>query len=268
MAITVLIGVGLILLSIVGSTVMDGNSFGPLIGPSSFILVLGCAVGAAAISAEMAELKLVPKAIVKALKSSPPDLTGRINLYMDLAELVRRDGLLGLESRMESVDDAFVKHGLQMVIDGTDEEDLRKELTAWVRSVEERHAVAPAILRKLAVYSPAFGMVGTIIGLVNMLGNLADPDQLGGGMALALLTTLYGSLFANLFFQPLAERLERQHETEMSAMAFDADAIFALQSGTSPRSLVAYLESLLPPSERQGYTTRSQTVKGPDKAAA
>jgi chemotaxis protein MotA len=253
----VIAGIGLVLFAIVASTIMDGNSFGPLIGPSSFLLVFLAAVGAAMVSSELSDMAKLPKAIVHALKSKPPDLNARIDLYMELAELARRDGLLGLESRAEEIEDPFVRYGLQMVTDGTDEEELKAELGTWARAVAERHGVAPSILRKLGAYAPAFGMVGTVIGLVNMLGNLSSPEKLGGGMALALLTTLYGSLFANLFFQPLAERLEKLHEVEMSGMSFDADAICALQSGTNPRSLVAHLESLLPPSERQGFSARS-----------
>jgi chemotaxis protein MotA len=250
-------GIGLIFLAIIGSTLMDGNSFGPLIGPSSIMLVFLCAVGAAMISSEIKDMAGLPKAIIYSLKAKPPDLGARVTLYMELADLARRDGLLGLESRAEDIDDAFVRYGLQLVTDGTDEEELKKELSTWARAVGERHAVAPTILRKLGAYAPAFGMVGTVIGLINMLGNLSSPEKLGSGMALALLTTLYGSLLANLLFQPLAERLEKLHDMEMSSMAFDADALCALQTGTSPRSLVAHLESLLPPGDRQGFSGRS-----------
>lgn len=261
-------GILVIFASIALATIIDGNSFGPLIGPSSVMLVLGCAIGAATISSEISDITGLPKAIIQSLKIKPPDLDARIDLYMELAELARRDGLLGLESRAEAVEDPFVRYGLQLVTDGTDEDELKKELATWARAVEERHAVAPTVLRKLGTYAPAFGMVGTVIGLVNMLGNLTSPEELGSGMALALLTTLYGSVFANLFFLPMAERLEKLHETEMSSMAFDADAICALQTGTSPRTLVAHLESLLPPAARQGYSERSKAERAKPKAAA
>jgi chemotaxis protein MotA len=260
MPLTYVIGLVLCLVAIVGSTIMDGNSFGPLLGPSSFVLVFFCAVGTAMMSNEMADMKAIPKAMIRSLKSVEVDFNQRISYYLQMADLVRRDGLLALESRIKEIDDRFVQYGLQMLTDGTDEATLRTELDTWVDSMVERHSVAPAFLRKLAVYSPAFGMVGTVIGLVNMLGNLSSPEQLGGGMALALLTTLYGSLFANLFFQPLAERLDRLHEIEMAQLAFDTDAIIALQAGSPPRAIVDHLESLLPPSERIGFDERKKAA--------
>jgi chemotaxis protein MotA len=253
----VIAGLALTLLAIVVSTVMDGNSFGPLIGPSSFLLVLGCAFGAAMISVEVGDLKQLPKALARALKAVDVDYDARVEMFMELADTARREGLLTLDAKLGDIEDPFVRHALQLVTDGVDEQQLRAEVATWARSLDERHAQAPALLRKLAVYSPAFGMVGTVIGLVNMLGNLSSPDQLGGGMALALLTTLYGSLFANLVFQPLAERLEKLHEAEMSLLAFDADAVAAIQTGTSARSLVGHLESLLPPASRVGFEART-----------
>ena len=216
MALPVIIGFALVLLSIVVSTVMDGNSFGPLIGPSSLLLVLGCAVGAAAISADLADLKALPKAILKALKGLDVDHDARITTYLGLAEVARREGLLALESQVATMEDPFIRHGLQLVADGTDETTLRAELAVWGRSLDERHGVAPGILRKLASYAPAFGMVGTVIGLVNMLGNLSSPEQLGKGMALALLTTLYGSLFANLVFQQMASASKARSDISTS----------------------------------------------------
>lgn len=260
MAITFIIGLVLCVLAIVGSTIMDGNSFGPLIGPSSFILVFFCAIGVSMMSYEMADLKALPKAILRSLKAVNVDYDERITYYIDLADVVRRDGLLALEEKITQIDDPFAQYGLRMLTDGVDETTLRTELDAWIDAMVERHAVAPAFMRKLAVYSPAFGMVGTVIGLVNMLGNLSSPESLGGGMALALLTTLYGSLFANLFFQPLAERMERLHETELAQLAFDSDAIIALQSGAAPRALADHLESLLPPAQRVGFDERKKAA--------
>lgn len=260
MAITYVIGFVLCLLAIVGSTIMDGNSFGPLIGPSSFILVMFCALGVSMMSYEMAELKAVPKALIRAFKAVDIDFDARIGYYLDLADVVRRDGLLALDARINDFDDQFVQYGLRMLTDGVDEAKLHQELDSWTDALVERHAVAPSFFRKLSVYSPAFGMVGTVIGLVNMLGNLSSPEQLGGGMALALLTTLYGSLFANLIFQPLAERLERMHEAELAGLAFDMDAILALQTGAAPRALVDHLESLLPPAQRVGFDERKKAA--------
>ncbi len=260
MPLTYVVGFVLCVAAIVGSTIMDGNSFGPLIGPSSFVLVFFCAVGVSMMSFEMDDMKALPKACIRALKPVTVDFDARIKFYIELAELVRRDGLLALESRMNEVDDPFIRHGLGLISDGCDEAQLRRELETWVDSLVERHAVAPSFMRKMTVYSPAFGMVGTVIGLVNMLGNLSSPEQLGGGMALALLTTLYGSLFANLLFQPFAERMEHLHEAEVTQLVFDTDALLGLQTGTPPRAMVDHLESLLPPAQRRGFEERKKAA--------
>ena len=249
-------GLLLILVSIVVSTVLDGNSFGPLISPSSFVLVFFATVGAGMFAFEVRDVVNLPKAILRGLRTGDVDRGERIAMYMQLAESARREGLLALDAKIDEIEDGYVRYGLRLVTDGVDETKLRDDLDAYMGAIEERHGVAPAILKKFAGYAPAFGMVGTVIGLVNMLGDLSSPEQLGKGMALALLTTLYGSMFANMVFQPLADRLEKLHGSEMSLMEFDTDAICALQGGTSPRALVAHLESLLPPAERMGYDDR------------
>lgn len=260
MPLTYVVGFVLCIVAIVGSTIMDGNSFGPLIGPSSFVLVFFCAVGVSMMSFEMDEMKALPKACIRALKPVAVDYDARIKFYIELADLVRRDGLLALESRMTEVEEPFIRHGLALISDGCDEAQLRRELETWVDSMVERHAIGPSFMRKMTTYSPAFGMVGTVIGLVNMLGNLSSPEELGGGMALALLTTLYGSLFANLLFQPFAERMEHLHEAEVTQLVFDTDALLGLQTGTPPRALVEHLESLLPPAQRLGFEERKKAA--------
>lgn len=260
MGITAIAGFVLTVLAIVVSTIMDGNSFGPLISPSSFLLVLGCTLGSSMFAYEVADVVGLPKAMLRAMKASDADLGDRISMYMRLAESARREGLLALDAKIEEIDDPYIRYGLRLVTDGADEGQLKEELEAYMDAIDERHSTPANLLRKLAAYAPAFGMVGTVIGLVNMLGALSSPEDLGKGMALALLTTLYGVLLANMVFQPFAERLEKLHATEMSIMSFDTDAICALQTGTSPRALVAHLESLLPPAERQGYDERIEAA--------
>lgn len=260
MGVTAIGGFVLIVLAVVVSTVLDGNSFGPLISPSSAVLVLGTTVGASIFAYELSDVTNLPKVMLRALRSSKIDLSDRISMYMRLAESARREGLLALDAMLDDIEDPYVQYGLRLVTDGADENQLKEELETYMGAIDDRHGVPAAIFRKLSAYAPAFGMVGTVIGLVNMLGALSSPEDLGAGMALALLTTLYGVLFANIIFQPFAERLEKLHADEMSVMEFDTDAICALQTGTSPRALVAHLESLLPPAKRQGYDDRLEAA--------
>ena len=139
-----------------------------------------------------------------------------------------------------------------MVVDGVEGEIVRDVLEAEIASMETRHGQLIGMFRKLAEYAPVFGMIGTVIGLINILGNLSNPDALGSGMALALLTTLYGVFFANVFFSPLANKLERLHGMEVAARELALEGILVVREGASPRLLVERLEAYLEPELRVG----------------
>ncbi|GGI06711.1 motility protein A [Egicoccus halophilus] len=249
-------GLVLALLGIIIATIIDGNSFAPLIGPSSAVLVLLGALGAGLMAFRKADIGSLPKSTVKAIKGDSLDVQTTITQLAQLAEVARRDGMLALEARLETIEDRFVRTGVQLLVDGVDEEVLRDTLEIEVAATDDRHGIAIAFFKSLAGYAPTFGMVGTVIGLINMLGNLSDPSQLGKGMALALLTTLYGVMFANLLFNPVAERLGRMNELELAAMDVALDGILTIRRGASPRGVIERLESYLPPSERIGVADR------------
>jgi chemotaxis protein MotA len=245
-----------ILLSIVVSTIMDGNSFGPLIGPSSFVLVFFGALGAGLMAYRTADLSRIPKAIIYSFKGKPPNPSDAVTVLAELAQVARRDGMLALESMLEEVEDPFLRGGLQYLVDGLDAERVRELLEIEIAALDERHKTPVDFLKAVGGYAPTFGMVGTVIGLINMLGNLSDPDQLGSGMALALLTTLYGVLFANVMFIPIASRLERLNELELASREVAVDGILSIQAGLSPRMLVERLETYLPRADRLGHGER------------
>ena len=249
-------GMVAVFVAIIISTIMDGNSFGPLIGPSSFVLVFFGTIGAGLMAYRTSELGKIPKATIYAMKGKPPDPSDAVTTLAELAQVARRDGMLALESKLEDVEDAYLRDGLQHLVDGLDAERVRELLEIDLAAVDERHQTGIAFFKALAGYAPTFGMVGTVIGLINMLGNLSDPDQLGAGMALALLTTLYGVLIANVLFQPIAARLERLNQLELSAREVVLDGILSIQAGMSPRLVVERLETYLPPEARLGHAER------------
>jgi chemotaxis protein MotA len=256
--------IGGLILSLVGialSTIMDGNSFGPLIGPSSLVIVFVGSLGASLMSFRLKELGAMPKAAIIALKSSVPDSDAVITQLGQLSEVVRREGMLALESRLEGIDDPFLRQGMQLLVDGQDADQIAEVMQIDIAALETRHQVPIGFFKALGGYAPTFGMMGTVIGLVNMLGNLSDPAQLGIGMSLALLTTLYGVAFANLFFLPVATRLERLHEIEVGAREMIIDGVLCVQAGISPRLLVERLETYLPPAQRVGYSERQAGPK-------
>lgn len=256
-------GLLLTLLGIVLAMLIDGNSLGPLIGPSAFILVFSASVGAGIMAYRRSELVQMPQSALKAVRGVAPDVQSTITQLAQLADTARRDGMLALEMKLEDIKDRFVQLGVQLLVDGSDERVVKETLEIELAATEQRHRTSIAFFERLATYAPTFGMVGTVIGLVNMLGNLTDPTQLGQGMALALLTTLYGVLIGNLIFAPIAARLERLHEVEMEALEVALDGILTIRRGASPRGVIERLESYLPPSARVGVGDRlNPTARG------
>ena len=249
-------GLVITLLGILLAMLIDGNAIGPLIGPSAFVLVMSASIGAGIMAYRKTELSMMPRAWIKALRSKPPEVQDTITELARLAELARREGMLALERKQAELDDRFLELGVQLLVDGVDEKVVRETLEIEMAATDERHRTAIDFFKGLAGYAPTFGMVGTVIGLINMLGNLEDPEQLGRGMALALLTTLYGVLIGNLLFNPVAARLERLNETEMAALEVAIDGILSIRSGASPRGVIERLESYLPPSDRIGVGDR------------
>lgn len=256
------------LLSMIIATLMDGNSFGPLIGPSSFVLVFFGSIGAALMAYRKSDLRAFPKAFVTAFRGAPPDVDATVTALAGLADTARRDGMLALEAKLEEVTDPALRRGMQLVVDGLDADEVRQMMEIDIAAVDERHQSSIGFFTALGGYAPTFGMLGTVIGLINMLGNLTDPDQLGVGMALALLTTLYGVLFANVFWLPLANRLTRLNEQELAARDIALDGILSIQAGMSPRLLVERLETYLPPHQRVGHGVRAGATSISERRAA
>lgn len=249
-------GLLLTVLAIVGAMVIDGNGLDALLSASALLLVLGGSTGASLMGSQVADLKRVPGAMLVALRGKAVDVEESLLALVEAAEIARKEGVLALEQRMAEIEDGFLAEGLQLVVDGCDGEQLQQRLRVHLDALEERHQCARQFFRNLGAFAPTIGMIGTVIGLVNMLQALDDPSQLGLGMAMALLTTLYGVLFANLLFLPFATKLERLHELEIRAREITAEGVVAIQAGASPRLLVERLEGHLPPERRLGYEAR------------
>ncbi len=259
---TTYLGIIIALLAIVVATVMDGNSFGALIGPSSLLLVVLGSVGVSLSGYQMADVKNVPKGILLAMTGKEPDPGEAIDRLMKFAEIARKEGVLALEEQLEGLDDAFMKVGLQQIVDGVDGDVVRDVLEIELAALDERHGPVIGYIKTMGSYAPTMGMVGTVVGLINMLGNLSDPAQLGLGMSVALLTTLYGVIFANLVFLPIASKLQRLHDLEVAQKDLVLDGILAVQGGASPRMVVERLEAYINPTQRVGHQERSKRASG------
>ena len=251
-----IIGLSLVAAAIVFSTMLDGNSLTPLFGPSSLLLVVLGTFGAVLAGLRLVDAKQLPKAAKVAFTAEGADPDVVVTQLMEFADVARRDGILSLEERLPAVEDDFQRSGLQMVVDGEEGDTVREILELEIGSMEDRHLHVIGAFRRFVDMAPTFGMIGTIIGLVNILGNLDSPDALGSGMALALLTTLYGVFIANVVFAPIANKLERLHALEVAARELALEGILAVREGASPRLLVDRLEAYLDPQLRVGAKAR------------
>jgi chemotaxis protein MotA len=173
-----------------------------------------------------------------------------IEQIVRLGELARREGVLSLENSLDEVNDEFMANGIRLVIDGTSATEIEQILEAELDAMEQRHEQGKGILSTAGKYAPAMGMIGTLIGLVVMLKSMDNPDDIGPGMAVALLTTMYGAILANMVFLPLADKLSYRHEEEMLTRTVVLKGILSLQAGDNPRITQAKLAVFLPVNHR------------------
>jgi chemotaxis protein MotA len=175
------------------------------------------------------------------------------------SEKARREGLLALEDDLEELEDEFLRKGIQLVVDGTDPEIIKNILYNELNQVQERHAVGIKLFADWGSLAPGFGMLGTVIGLIVMLGTIEDKSAIGAGMAVALITTFYGSLLANLVFLPLRSKLEDRDNAETLVKEIMIEGILSIQSGDNPRILEEKLLCFLPPGRRDAV--RQEAVR-------
>lgn len=243
--------VGLILGSIcVGIALLLGGSIMAYVDPISVLIVLGGSMAATLTSVPMRRFLSLHRISLKTLLHKMKPVNEQIAQLVDLAETARREGILAMEQRLEEIEDPFLERGVQLAIDGTDPEVIERTLNSDLDNLIERHEAGRSMFEQMGKYAPAFGMIGTLIGLVAMLSNMQDPSAIGAGMAAALLTTLYGALLANLVFLPLADKLETRTCEESLAKTMIIQGIKSIQIGDNPRNVETNLRSFLPPAHR------------------
>ena len=175
--------------------------------------------------------------VKKTIVTKIPPASQLIQKMVNYAAINRRDGALALEQEIGKVDDLFFVKGLQMLVDGQDPEAIRDIMSLEIQYLQERHSTGKKILEFMGAAAPAFGMIGTLIGLVQMLRNLSSPEAIGGGMAVALLTTFYGAFAANLIFIPLAGKLGIYSKAETTAMEMIVEGVCAIAQGENPTAV-------------------------------
>jgi chemotaxis protein MotA len=231
----IVVGVVVLLLAVFSNSGPSGIIF--FIQIASILIVVGGLISAIVITFSVSELKMVPKVLGEAFRTEKHDLQQLIETFVELSGKARREGLLALEVGLDQVEDPFIKKGVLLAVDGIEPDVIKDIMMAEVIAMEERHRKGRAIIEKAGEYAPAWGMIGTLVGLVLMLQNLNDPASLGPNMAVALLTTLYGTILANLVFLPMATKLTNKTDEEVFIKQIIIEGVIGVQSGQNPKIL-------------------------------
>ncbi|HEY2043895.1 MAG TPA: MotA/TolQ/ExbB proton channel family protein [Jatrophihabitans sp.] len=243
-----LIGIVLALVAIVGSVSMEGGNIAAIFLPAPMLLVFLGTIGAGIGGGIMHDAKSLPKSLIRAFTAKAPSPDHAVETLVHLAGRARREGLLALEEEAATIDDDFLKRGLQLAIDGTDAEEVALILSAEVDTKRASDKASAKLFADMGGYSPTIGIIGTVLGLVKVLGHLSSPAKLGAEIASAFVATLWGVMSANVFFLPIANRLKRISQAECDQMEVVIEGILAIQAGANPRLVEQKLLSLIPTS--------------------
>ncbi|MCI9598007.1 MAG: motility protein A [Firmicutes bacterium] len=232
----VIVGFGLIV-----SSILKDGSIMNFVDPASLLIVIGGTLAAVFASFPLSTLKNMGKhfKIITQGKSFQPEPL--IESLVEMAQLARKNGLLALEEKANELEDPFYKRSIMLIVDATEAEKVKEMLEAELESMAARHDEETAIYDKGASFAPAFGMIGTLIGLINMLKSLnldeGGSDTIGSSMSVALITTLYGVLVANLIFSPISQKLQIRNSEEILYRQIIIDGVLGIQAGDNPKSL-------------------------------
>jgi chemotaxis protein MotA len=240
-----LMGAGLALVAILGSMIMEGGNIGSMLLIPPIILVFGGTIGAAMAGGLLPDVKNLPKSLVKACTAKLTTAHEGVDIIVAMADRARREGLLALEADVAAVEDPFLRRALEMAVDGTDADEMADMLGAEVDAKRSADASAAKLFHDMGGYAPTIGIIGTVLGLVHVLGNLGDPSTLGEKIASAFVATLWGVMTANIFWFPLANRLKRISEAECEQMELAIEGVLAIQAGANPRLIKQKLTSMV-----------------------
>jgi chemotaxis protein MotA len=233
---------------IIGTSIALGGPFIIFVNVPSLLVVIGGTFGVTLMRITLADFLGSFKVGMKAFLYKMDNPQNLIEEAVEMANIARKEGLLALEGR--EISNTFLERGIGLCIDGHSPEIVNSLLSKDINLAIERHTKGAAMFKAMAVYAPALGMIGTLIGLVQMLSNMSDPAAIGPAMAVALLTTLYGAVIANAFASPLAEKLLLISASEKLNKALILESISAIQDGTNPRVMQQLLNAFLPESKR------------------
>ncbi len=231
--------------------ILQGGSLSIFIDVPSMLIVFGGTAGVALINFPLSDVLSMVNVVKKTFLFKEEDTNKLIAQLMEFANKARKEGILSLQGSIDTVEDQFLVKALQMAVDGQEPDDLKSMLNTEIDYIQERHGMGAEILTSLGTISPAMGMVGTLIGLVQMLQNMSDPSSIGPAMAVALLTTFYGAVLANILFNPMAGKLKTRSKTELLQKTLIVEGMESILSGENPRVMEQKLHAYIAPKLRE-----------------
>lgn len=248
--------------ALIGGFVGEGGNPAKLLSPTSIVIILGGTIAATGISYPLNEFKKIIKVLSVAFKKQDSRIFELIAYFKNIAFKTRKEGLLSIEELISGDDvDPFVKKGLQMVVDGIEPQTVKGTLELSVDLLEERHELGISIFESAGGYSPTMGIIGTVMGLVNVLANMTDTATLGEKISGAFIATLYGIMLANLFWLPIAGKLKRLNAAEINEKQLIVEAILCIQEGVNPNTLEEKLKGFLDKKELEEYEKTAGSEK-------
>jgi len=250
-----------------GATLEGSNPLAVLNLPA-MLIVLGGTLGATIMGTSFDAVKAIPMQYKRIFAPDSPDLNAKVAELVGYAEAARRDGLLALDEVTNSIEDPFTKKGLQLVVDGTDPDLVADILESENDAMRKRHAAAVQPFEKAGGYAPTMGIIGTVFGLIHVLGNLDQPATLGPMIAAAFIATLLGVASANVIFLPAGARLKQLSQEELHARSLIVEGILSIQAGDNPRVVQEKLITFVPPKQRLSDEQQAQAAAAAKAAAA
>ncbi|MBN2140002.1 MAG: MotA/TolQ/ExbB proton channel family protein [Desulfovibrionaceae bacterium] len=236
---------------LVVSGIVTGGSLMIFVSIPSALIVVGGTIGASLVNYPLGRVLGVIGVVKNTFFSSLPVPAEIITNFMDYANRARREGILSLEPLLKEIDDDYMRKGLQLTVDGLEPQAIQDILETEVQYLEGRHEIGAELMAVMGTIAPAMGMIGTVIGLVQMLQTMSDPSTIGPAMAVALITTFYGALLANLVFNPMSGKLKTRSKEEVLIREMIMEGILSISKGENPRIIAEKLNSYLAPKDRK-----------------
>ncbi len=244
---------------VVTAAILLGGSVLVFVNAPSLFIVLGGTLMVVLIKFNISQFTGALKVAAKAFRSKLPAPEALIPVIVEMSTVARKEGVLALENIQ--IDNTFLESGVRMLIDGSPVEDMRRHLTKDIEEMNERHKWGAQVFTAAGDVAPAMGMIGTLVGLVQMLSAMDDPKSIGPAMAVALLTTLYGAVLANMVFLPIADKLTLRRTEEMKLNSICLDGVLAIQEGQHPRTTEALLKLYVNPKRRDLEVAAPETTQ-------